>query len=182
MRVLQRSDQPTILYLLQNNKQPTLRWTLLPTDLYPSGEVFFNTYQFYWHRLSSSPHIIMHNNYVKGYSNKLYRLKEMSLYPLDVNQEYSNLSSTFIMLETVAEGEETKALAVMIELANQLNRSFVLPRFHCPSSLALPECNLCGIDLPTCHQDIMKKAALPWKEHVGIAISFSRERSCVGVF
>ena len=79
----------------------------------------------------------MHNNYVKGYSNKLYRLKEMSLYPLDVNQEYSNPSSTFIMLETVAAGKEKQALSVMIELANQLNRSFVLPRFHCPSSLAL---------------------------------------------
>lgn len=176
MKVLQKSDQPTILYLLRQNRQPTLRWTLLPANLYPSGEVFFKQYQFYWHRNGSTngstngsinaSHIIMHNNYVKGYTNKLYRLKEMKLYPLDINQEYSNPHAQYIMFEKVAAGNEKTALEVMIEIANQLNRSLVLPRFQCPRSIALPECNLCGTDLPTCHRSTMKKALLPWKEHV----------------
>ena len=164
MRLLHLSDQPAIGVLLVMNTQPSLRWTLLPTESFSSGRVFFNEHQFYWDEVTPSQ-VIMHNNFVKGYGNKLYRLKEMKLYPLDANGEYSDPDAKYIMLDHVGEGKERRALATLIEVANHLNRSFVLPTFDCPPTIHLAKCNLCGID-PQCQAAIMRKAALPWKEHV----------------
>ena len=146
------------------NTQPSLRWTLLPAESFSSGRVFFGQHQFYWDRVKSSQ-VIMHNNFVKGYGNKLYRLKEMKLYPLDADGEYSNPDAKYIMLKHVGEGKERRALTTLIEVANRLNRSFVLPTFACPPTIPLAKCNLCGVD-PQCQAAIMRKAVLPWKEHV----------------
>ncbi|KAK8789327.1 hypothetical protein WA588_001212 [Blastocystis sp. NMH] len=164
MRLLHLSDQPAIGVLLAMNTQPSLRWTLLPTESFSSGRVFFNEHQFYWDEVTPSQ-VIMHNNFVKGYGNKLYRLKEMKLYPLDADGEYSDPDAKYIMLDHVGEGKERRALVTLIEVANHLNRSFVLPTFDCPPTIHLAKCNLCGID-PQCQAAIMRKAALPWKEHV----------------
>ena len=44
---------------------------------------------------------IIHNNYVLGYTNKIYRLKEMGLYSLDIDGEYSNENASFLMIDEV---------------------------------------------------------------------------------
>lgn len=41
-----------------------------------------------------------HNNYVVGYENKIYRLKETGLYNLDLDEEYSSLTAKYLVLET----------------------------------------------------------------------------------
>lgn len=41
-----------------------------------------------------------HNNYVVGYENKIYRLKETGLYSLDIDGEYSSLTAKYLVLET----------------------------------------------------------------------------------
>lgn len=48
--------------------------------------------------------VIMHNNYVIGYTNKIYRLKEMKMYPLDVNGEYSSNTARYLVLDSVSCG------------------------------------------------------------------------------
>ena len=146
------------------NTQPSLRWTLLPAESFSSGRVFFGEHQFYWDKVESSQ-VIMHNNFVKGYGNKLYRLKEMQLYPLDADGEYSNPDAKYLMLGRVGEGKDRRALSILVDVANRMNRSFVLPTFACPPTIRLARCNLCGVD-PQCRMAIMRKAVLPWKEHV----------------
>lgn len=100
MSKLHLSDQPSILYLLRNNMQPSLQVHLLPETTFSSGNVFFTSHQFSWDPLSDNQTII-HNNYVLGYTNKIYRLKEMGLYSLDIDGEYSNENASFLMIDEV---------------------------------------------------------------------------------
>lgn len=163
MRITGLSDQPTIQFLLQFNVQPSLRWTLLPTDLYTNGNLFFKAHQFHWDKISPKQ-IMVHNNWVTGYHNKIYRLKEMLLY--QVKEEYVQVEGNFLQLISVRSGVEKEALSIMVDIANQLNRSFIVPKMACPRYISLQSCNLCGNDPKRCHQDVLKKAKLPWKEHV----------------
>lgn len=163
MRVTGLSDQPTIQFLLRFNMQPSLRWALLPTDRFTNGDLFFKSHQFFWDQISPQQ-VMIHNNWIKGYDNKIYRLKEMLLYR--VKEEYNNITGNFLQLISVRSGLEKSVLEVMVDVANQLNRSFVVPRMTCPGRISVRYCNLCGNDRKRCHQDVLKKAKLPWKEHV----------------
>ena len=119
---------------------------------------------------------MMHNNYVIGYVNKIYRLKEMKMYPLDIGGEYSSPSARYLVLDSVScslsldfllsDFTKRKALRYVVSLANELNRSLVLPRFPCGWKFSVKWCNLCGSDDRYCYSSIMKEAKLPWKEHV----------------
>lgn len=100
MSKLHLSDQPSILYLLRKNMQPSLRVQLLPETTFSSGNVFFSSHQFAWDPISDNQTII-HNNYVLGYTNKIYRLKEMGLYSLDIDGEYSNENASFLVIDEV---------------------------------------------------------------------------------
>ena len=40
-----------------------------------------------------------HNNYVVGYQNKIYRLKETGLYQFDIDGEYSSLTAKYLVLD-----------------------------------------------------------------------------------
>ena len=42
---------------------------------------------------------MMHDNYIVGITNKIYRLKEMKMYTLDVNGEYSNPLARYLTIE-----------------------------------------------------------------------------------
>lgn len=118
------SDQPVIEILRQLRVQPSLRWVLLPQDTFSSGSVFFQKHQFYWdaigrrdegNRLVDANQVIMHNNYVIGYTNKIYRLKEMKMYPLDVNGEYSSETARYLVLDSVSCGGGCSVLFRSIE-------------------------------------------------------------------
>ena len=120
---------------------------------------------------------MMHNNYVIGYVNKIYRLKEMKMYPLDIGGEYSSPNARYLVLDSVscslllslslADFTIRRALRYAVYLANELSRSLVLPRFPCGRKFSVKWCNLCGSDDRYCYSSIMKEAKLPWKEHVG---------------
>lgn len=119
-----------------------------------------------------------HNNYVVGYENKIYRLKETGLYNLDLDEEYSSLTAKYLVLESYAgmmiirmfydvENQYESGLRLLVRLANALNRHIVLPIFPCyVKERPETECNLCGHQPINCHKDIMRQAKLSWKEHV----------------
>lgn len=179
------SDQPTTNRLIEENRVPAFRWGLLPEREYSSGLVFFRSHQFQWdpiggarcnHSLEESSQITIHNNYIMGEWNKMYRLREMGLYPFDRNQEYSSTTAKYLVLEESHRiagasalhlgGFENRSLSVGVELANRLHRSFVVPILPCSDEVQLQKCNLCGNQFRFCHHDILKRAVFPWKEHV----------------
>ena len=74
------------------------RLNLLPWDIIPSGEYFFKSHNYYWDPISSKQ-LTVHNNFIHGLENKLYRFKEIKMYKLDRNQEYSNPSAKYLTIE-----------------------------------------------------------------------------------
>lgn len=90
-------DQIAVNTALQELSMPHL---LLPTHVFPSGGDFFNRYQYYWDKTGNShvpalivdhDYYIFHNNYVRGKFGKELRFKEMKMYHLNVDGEYSGM-------------------------------------------------------------------------------------------
>ena len=88
-------DPITVLTALNELSMPFL---LLPIRFFPSGGDFFNRYQYYWDKrgryalstmIVDNDYYIFHNNYVRGRFGKELRFKEMKLYTLNVDGEYS---------------------------------------------------------------------------------------------
>ena len=70
----------------------------LPDSQFSSGAVFFKEHSYYWDTINDTQ-IMMHDNYIVGITNKIYRLKEMKMYTLDVNGEYSNPLARYLTIE-----------------------------------------------------------------------------------
>ena len=164
-------DNAIIIRLVNKHR---LRVKLLPTSLFSSGLEFFHTIQYYWD-LKNSPAFTFHNNYVRGGIGKTMRMKEMKMYYLDVNQEYSDPSMKYITFESIRPGyheylKQTdnnvrRQLSLMIKVANQLNRSLIIPPIPC-NKPGVQYCNLCYFHFRYCYKDQLISAALPYKESV----------------
>lgn len=168
-------DQKAINIVIKN--QTSVKLFLLPDNMFSSGAVFFKKHSYYWDKISDSQ-IMMHNNYVIGTQNKLYRLKEMKLYKLDVDGEYSNPNGryltlekwrTYFFLQFYIDNESDLSLA--IKLANRLNRSLIIPPIKCATTNNY--CTLCDVFKKHCGQSILKNAHLPFKESVPIFATIS---------
>ena len=89
-------DQHAFNKVVSSN--PSTKLLYLPEQLFSSGAVFFKMHSYYWDNISENQ-IMMHNNYVVGIINKNYRLKELKMYTLDVNGEYSNPEAKYLTIE-----------------------------------------------------------------------------------
>ena len=89
-------DQPALIHAYNQKKNVNLYF--LPTDSFSSGEVFWRKHSFYWDPIDSEQ-IMIHNNYVRYREIKDYRFKEMHLYALDVNKEYSDPNGRYLTIE-----------------------------------------------------------------------------------
>ncbi len=96
--IIQQSDIDDQKALNTALKELPLSLLLLPTRFFPSGGDFFNRYQYYWDKtgrfdlstmIVDNDYYIFHNNYIRGRFGKELRLKEMKLYTLNVDGEYS---------------------------------------------------------------------------------------------
>ena len=90
------NDQEALIAAFRTIKG--FRLNLLPWDIIPSGEYFFKSHHYYWDPISSKQ-LTVHNNFIHGLENKLYRFKEIKMYKLDRNQEYSNPSAKYLTIE-----------------------------------------------------------------------------------
>lgn len=89
-------DQRAFNTVVRGN--PSIKLLLLPDSIFSSGAVFFKKHSYYWDSVSDTQ-VMMHVNYVVGNGNKFYRLKEMKMYKLDVNGEYSNPEAQYLTIE-----------------------------------------------------------------------------------
>ena len=80
------------------SSNPSTKLLYLPDKLFSSGAVFFKLHSYYWESISENQ-IMMHDNYVVGIINKNYRLKELKMYKLDINGEYSNSEAKYLTIE-----------------------------------------------------------------------------------
>lgn len=89
-------DQKAINIAIENNT--SIKILLLPDSQFSSGSVFKRKHSYYWDSINEEQ-IMWHVNYVVGINNKNYKLKEMKMYKLDVNGEYSNPDAKYLTIE-----------------------------------------------------------------------------------
>ncbi|CBK23355.2 uncharacterized protein [Blastocystis hominis] len=157
-KLLNADDQKAFNMVVQNNT--SVKLLFLPDHLFSSGAVFFKKHSYYWDKIRETQ-IMMHDNFVIGIKNKIYRLKELKLYKLDVDGEYSNPDAKYLTIEKCNTLNE---LSLAVVLANRLNRSLIIPPFKCAKTRKF--CTLCQFNPTHCGHHILKNARLPYKESV----------------
>ena len=157
-------DQESLVYV--SHRFPSLRLILLPTDLFSNGRIFFARHQFFWDSIQPSE-IMMHNNYIVGSSNKIYRWREMRFYEDDSNGYYSSPTRQYLMIDANATRlNNTLYLHQAAVLSRILNRTFLLPTFPCPATIPLDKCNLCRDDVE-CFKRFRKLIQEDFRDYVG---------------
>ena len=96
LKLANADDQEAFNVAVQSNT--SIKLLLLPDHLFSSGAVFFKKHSYYWDKIRKTQ-IMMHDNYIVGSKNKIYRLKELKLYKLDVDGEYSNPDAKYLTIE-----------------------------------------------------------------------------------
>lgn len=158
-------DQESILAVLP--RFVSLRLVLLPEQKFCNGKVFFNKHQFHDDSVSESI-IMMHNNYIVGKSNKLYRMREMLYYNDDNDQYYSSNKRKYLMVDASDARIETSTyLRQVAYLARTLNRTFLLPAFPCPSEISADRCNLCRNDVE-CYKSFRTMIKENYRDYVAL--------------
>lgn len=89
-------DQTSLIRAI--NAIPNFKLFLLPLHIFSSGGYFFGRHSYYWDPIPRHQ-IMIHNNYVIGTNNKLLRFKEMKMYLLDIDGEYSNPNAKYLTIE-----------------------------------------------------------------------------------
>ena len=97
--------------------------------------------------------VIIHNNWIVGQPAKKYRFKEHLLWHVDTDGYFSCPNRTYLTYENPDDfgakstfAEESAALRSAFTIAHILNRTLILPRFHCykcemfPGEKAMSHC------------------------------------------
>ena len=92
-------DQPALNRAYKETNE--MKLLFLPENVFSSGKVFWGTHSFYWDPIDPQQ-IMIHNNYIRYRELKDYRLKEMHLYALDIDGEYSNPNARYLTIETIS--------------------------------------------------------------------------------
>ena len=82
--------------------------------------------------------VIVHNNYIVSMSAKVYRFKELLMWMVDRNGYYSNTQRKYLTFDNPIDfgpeftlEHELLALRTALRIGNILNRTVILPAFHC---------------------------------------------------
>lgn len=123
---------------------------------------------------------MFHNNYIRGKVNKDFRSREMGRYVLDVNGEYSSTTARYFTVQELSFVHERrndhsrvgKVLADVVNMANGLNRTLVIPPLKC-TKRGVPFCNMCHFERIDCFKNVMKNLKYPYKESVFFTLELS---------
>ena len=171
MKMAGELDQESLIFCLRYF--PHLKYHLLPLPQFSSGRYYALHHQFYWDRVSSEQ-IMMHNNWIIGTKNKMYRWRELRIYTEDQDGYYSSQSRNYVMIdapdERIARVEYLMQAAVLSRL---LERVFLLPTFPCPAGFFVERCNLCRNDV-LCFEKFQRIIGNDYRSFVGVSVSFHR--------
>ena len=127
----------------------TIKIQRLSPDLFPLGNRFFRD----GNRLFVGDNpckecIIVHNNYIISLEAKIYRFKEYGMWAVDLNGYYSDRTRKYISygnpIDFYADGDyrnndtevmELTSLKNALIIGRILNRTVIMPKFHCYNRL-----------------------------------------------
>ena len=121
-----------------------------------------------------------HNNYVRGLPYKDLRSKEMGVYYLDLDGEYSSTSAKYFTVYTLnitkkkIKGSSPKLrehLNQIVQISNALDRTFVVPPLFCGRG-KYGFCNICYYEFKTCFKSVLDYLKKGFRESVILYSSF----------
>ena len=127
------------LALEQMRRTRSIKVLLLDDTRFPRGNVFFDM----GHRMFATDPpckqcVIIHNNWIVSVAAKRYRFKEFRLWYVDSNTYYSNKYRKYLYYENPIDfgpastiKKEMEALKSALSIGYLLNRTVILPSFHC---------------------------------------------------
>ncbi|ESO03318.1 hypothetical protein HELRODRAFT_173604 [Helobdella robusta] len=96
--------------------------------------------------------LVMHNNWIKTMDAKVYRFKEALLWAVDKDRYYSDEKRKYLLYNNPflnnppnnysTDKAELNALKTGFALAQMLNRTLIIPRFHCHGPKNPYECSI----------------------------------------
>lgn len=144
MKQAHELDQESILFCLP--RLSGLRLHLLPLEQFSNGRYFAEGHQFYWDAIGANQYM-MHNNWIIGTNNKMYRWREMRLFTEDSDGYYSSPDRNYLMVDAPLERRSrVEFLMQAAVLSRVLQRVFLVPTFSCPRDFKVNQCNLCRND------------------------------------
>ncbi len=109
---------------------------VLDHALFPTGQKYFDIGKRMF--AGDNPEnrtVLVHNNFIIGYENKIYRFKEQLMWYLDTDGYYSNTKAKYVAFENSwffpNKSQETRALENAFFIGHVLNRIVILPKFFC---------------------------------------------------
>jgi len=137
-------DQKSIGNTLKKMKSAhEIHVKILPDDLFPNGRIYFEVGgRMFAGDNTCANCTIIHNNWIVGQPAKRYRFKEHLLWYIDTHGYYSSASRKYMMYDNpdnfgakLTFANESAALKSAFAIAHILNRTLILPRFHCGKKL-----------------------------------------------
>ena len=135
-------DEVLLNYILdqRRNANASIPTIIIHQSKFASGELYFDKPKRYF--FDSTPKLppsllILHNSHIVGVSAKMYRLREHLLWKSDVGLYYSDPHRKYLLyhnpfdLHEKTPEAEKEALISALAIASILNRTVILPRFHC---------------------------------------------------
>ena len=163
-----------------------IKYQFLPQALFPVGRIFFKE----GHRIFIGDNpctkcVIVHNNYIISLEAKRYRFMEYGLWEVDKNGYYSSTDRRYIRFDNPIDSQssslgaggfntqarELQSLTFALILGHILNRTVILPAFHCKGATGYspqPKNQMCHFGVHFCVRQFERElsAVDPYREHV----------------
>lgn len=132
---------------------------LLPDDLFSSGKVFFEKYQYSWD-LNIQNIYMMHNNWVRGRVCKRLRMLELGY----INSTRDNEVTKYITANSMSFDALAlrKQLTTLVNIANQLGRVLIIPPIPC--DIGKGYCTIANRELDSCYSDLLSNITYGYRE------------------
>ena len=132
------NDQIQLHHALASEKKrnPSLKQIKLGTKAFISGLDYYEKAQRYFAGESKpcSECIVVQNNWIVSLAAKVYRAKELHHWMVDAGQYYSSTDMKYLVFDNpivTSTVQELAALKSAMAIGSVLNRTVILPKFHC---------------------------------------------------
>ena len=137
------NDQDSINYIADvMQADDNLQIKVLNQTLFPNGVRYFEDgCRMFGDDNLCQDCVIIHNNDIISYSNKVYRFKEHFMWVTDRNGYYSNENAKYLTFENTlgfsagTPEAEIQNLKTAFLIGHILKRIVILPKFHCPNNV-----------------------------------------------
>lgn len=134
------SNQKAIDRIMESMiKRKTINQTTLNAGKFPVGYTYFEQKKIMFLGDGTCKDcVLLHNNWIVSQAAKIYRFKENGMWQVDSKGYYSDPTRKYLTYDNPVDfgpnltlRHETEALKTALDIGHLLNRTLILPAFHC---------------------------------------------------